>query len=434
MRCGLWVHSHNSRRCHKPDFCPLCLWNDILKVLAEAFGSGSGTFYGASAWWFITISWTTNPRNAKCVSGDYDPEDNKPPKGDRGYDPYPVVLGSDDYDSDMGWVGYQDARVLGLMMQEAVSDLYHQHIDGYHHKLEGVYRLHPGGANRVNLHCHTVANGREQDGDFIAQVLRQSITGKLSRCKDRLNRRYHVDLQVKAITTPEHLEHAVVYSEKVVPIRHMVADAMSRPEAKLPDGSWSPDYVDGLQTSLIHLIEDNIPNIFNGARLEPELPSLFRRKTVGNMVFTDKGTCIGDEPDWHKLARRRHAKKQREQRREKQKKKKEEEAKLRKQGKPVPAPKWYLRRRKHPRRLSCSLWVRARGQGVRCGTWAGVSSVAQYPTNRWASCASHCSGNRSRSEAAVRLNRAVCAERRVDFRSGNLFADSLPEAEPLCVR
>jgi hypothetical protein len=165
------------------------LWNDILKVLVASFGSGTGAFW-ARAWFFITISWTTNPRNAKCVTGDYEPDDNTPPEGDRGYDPYPVVLGLDDYDPDLGWVGYQDARLLGLIMQEAISDLYHrQHLDGYHHKLEGAYRLHPGGANRVNLHCHTVANGREQDGDFIAQVLRQSIAKMLSRCKNRLNRR-----------------------------------------------------------------------------------------------------------------------------------------------------------------------------------------------------------------------------------------------------
>jgi hypothetical protein len=81
VRCGLWANAKNSRRCHKPDFCALCLWNDILKVLVAAFGSGSGAFFGAQAWFFITIGWTTNPRNAKCSSGEYDPNDNRPPGG-----------------------------------------------------------------------------------------------------------------------------------------------------------------------------------------------------------------------------------------------------------------------------------------------------------------------------------------------------------------
>jgi hypothetical protein len=132
----------------------------------------------------------------------------------------------------------------------------------------------------------------------------------------------------------------------------MVADAMSRPEAKMPDGAWNPAYINGLDTALTRLIEDDIPSIFSGARLEPELPQLFRRKTVGNMVFNDNGSCIGDEPHWHKVLRRKHAEDQREKRRERRKKK---EAKLRKEGKPLLAPKRYPRRRKHPRRLSRSL-------------------------------------------------------------------------------
>jgi hypothetical protein len=39
VRCGIWAHSENSRRCHKTDICPYCLWIDILNVRVEAFGS-----------------------------------------------------------------------------------------------------------------------------------------------------------------------------------------------------------------------------------------------------------------------------------------------------------------------------------------------------------------------------------------------------------
>ena len=67
----------------------------------------------------------------------------------------------------------------------------------------------------------------------------------------------------------------------------------------MPDGSWNPGFVDGLQTSLLHLVEDDIPSIFSGARLEPGLPRLFRRKTAGNLVFqvTNDGRLLAYSAD-----------------------------------------------------------------------------------------------------------------------------------------
>jgi hypothetical protein len=365
VRCGIWANSANSRRCHKQDFCPNCLWNDMLKALAAAFGEASGAFYRALAWWFVTISWTTNPLNAKCVSGVYEPDQNKPPKGDRGYEPYPIVLGINDQDWDLGFSGCQDARTLGLIMEEVMGHVYHSAtVDGYRLKLEGCYRLNPGGANRVNLHSHTVANGRDLNGQHLAEALRETITRLVNRAVDshKLARPYYVDIQVKRISSPEHLENAIEYTEKTVPIRRMVADAMSRPEAKLPDGSWNPGYAGGLAVALERLVRDEIPAIFSGARLEIGLPPLFRRKTVGNMLFKDNGTCIGDEPEWHRAARRRHAKKQRKIRQERKRKRKELEAKMRKAGKPVPVPKRYARRRKNPRRLARSLQSKSKNE------------------------------------------------------------------------
>ena len=352
VRCGLWANTHNSRRCHQKEYCSLCLWNDVLKAPYYAFGSRSGAFYRAPAWWLITLGWTTNPANAKCASDDFHPEDILPPAGDRGYDPYPVVLGLDDTDPDLPFLGYEDARVLGLVMQEAVDALYQNyHIDGYHYRLEGAYRLNPGGANRVNLHSHTVADGREQDGEFIAQVLRRLVVAALRKYQPLLSHDYHPDISVKRITTPQHLERCVAYAEKVVPVRHMVADAMSRPEAKLPDGSWNPQFITELRTSLCRLIDDDIPAMLTGTRFDLELPPLSRRKTLGNMTFDDYGTCIGEEPDWHIESRRRHAEKQRKRRQEQ----KQEHARLAAAGLPVPAPRKYRRRNKNPRRRGRSL-------------------------------------------------------------------------------
>jgi len=352
VRCGLWANTHNSRRCHQNGFCALCLWNDVLKALYLAFGRHSGAFYRVACWWLITIGWTTNPRNAHCTSSDFHPADILPPAGDRGYDPYPVVLGLEDGDPDLPWLGYEDGRVLGLAMQEAIDGLYQDcHIDGYHFRLEGAYRLNPGGANRVNLHSHTVADGREEDGEFIAQALRWSVLETLRKYAPLLSRGYYPDIQIKRITTPEHLERCVAYSEKVVPVGHMVADAMSRPEARLTDGTWNSRFITGLRTSLLQLIHEDIPALLTGTRFDLELPPLARRKTVGNMTFNDHGTCIGEEPSWHAASRRQHTEKQRRRRREK----KREQQRLTGSGIPVSIPLKPRRRNKNPRRLGRSI-------------------------------------------------------------------------------
>jgi hypothetical protein len=352
VRCGLWANAHNSRRCHQKDFCAFCLWNDILNALYSAFGSRSGAFYEAPAWSLITIGWTSNLLNAKCVSDDFHPDEIRPPVGDRGYDPYPVVLGLDDTDPDCGWLGYDDARILGLAMQEAIDALYQgDYIDGYHYRLEGEYRLNPGGANRANLHCHTVANGRVEDAQAIVAVLKESVISVFGKYGPLLSRDYYPDIQVKRITTPEHLERCVAYTEKVVPVGHMVADAMSRPEAKLPNGSWNQQYTTELGASLRRLVDDDIPALLTGTRFDLELPPLFRRKTVGNMTFNDRGTCIGLEPDWHVENRRKHAEKQRKRRQEL----KREQERLEATGQPMPELPTYRRRNQNPRRFGRSI-------------------------------------------------------------------------------
>ena len=349
VRCGLWANTHNSRRCHQKDCCALCLWNDVLKALYLAFGRLSGAFYRAAAWWLITIGWTTNPANAKCSADDFHPRDILPPAGDRGYDPYPVVLGLDDSDPDCPWLGYEDARILGLVQQEAIDGLYQgRFLDGYHYHLEGEYRLNPGGANRVNLHSHSVGNGSLEDGQSLLAHVRPSVLEALRKYSPYLSRDYFPDIQVKRITTPEHLERCVAYTEKVVPVARIVADAMSRPEAKLPDGRWDQRFVIELQASLCRLIDEDIPALLTGTRFDLELPPLFRRKTVGNLTFNDRGTCIGDEPDWHVESRRKHAHKQRKRRQEL----KRQRRRLAAAGEPLAPPRKYRRRNQRPRRFS----------------------------------------------------------------------------------
>jgi hypothetical protein len=352
VRCGIWSNAKNSRRCHQVEFCALCLWNDILKALVYAFGGHSGAFSKAVAWFFLTIGWTTNPANADCRCADYNPHNFHPHARDRGYDPYPVVLGLSDDDPDAAFLGYEDARTLGNVTPWAIAELYHrEYINGYHSKREGEFSLQPGGANRVNFHDHTVSNGDEDNGQFIAEKLREFVNEGLAMFGRDLTQVYHPDIHVRKITSPEHLQHAICYDEKVVPVSHAVADALSRPEAKGADGFYDSRYIAKVKNSLARLIDDDIPAIFTGARLNEEQPPLFRRRTQGNMQFNDKGTCIGDEPDWHVLKRRKAAQNTRDSRERRKKRKEAREKEMCKADIPTPPRKKYPRRRKGSRRL-----------------------------------------------------------------------------------
>ena len=171
VRCGMWSSASNSRRCHKPDLCPLCLWNDHLKVLVQAFGERSGTFARARAWWFLTLGFTSNPNNSKWIVKDFDPHVPDPGDGDLRYDPYPVELAQESPE-----IGYDDARLLGLIVQEALDELYQSGLaDGFRAKLEGAFLLQPRADTRMNLHGHAIANGSEDNPDFIARAREEVV-------------------------------------------------------------------------------------------------------------------------------------------------------------------------------------------------------------------------------------------------------------------
>lgn len=347
VRCGLWSSASNSRRCHIPDLCPLCLWNDHLKVLVQAFGERSGAFARAQAWWFLTLGFTSNRNNSKWVVEDFDPHVPDPGDGDRGYDPYPVELAQE-----APYIGYTDARLLGLIVQEALDELYQSGlVDGYRNKLEGAFRLRPRADARMNLHGHAVANGSETNPDFMAEQLYALMQQGLRKYRRHLRHDHYPDVQVCPVASPQDLEGCVIYSEKIVPVARIVADAMDEPEAKREDGNWNQAYVIGLETKLCQLLNEDIPCVFTKFRYDEELLYLRRRKTVGNMTFNDSGTCIGREPGWHKKARQKKSKDQK----EKRQKRRKEQAEAKKEGVLVVEHKRQKRTRRNPRRLRRSL-------------------------------------------------------------------------------
>jgi hypothetical protein len=346
-RCGLWVNAQNSRRCHKCDLCPLCHWNDILKVLVQAFGENSGAFANAPCWTFITCGFTTNRANSKAVGRPLTEDDFHHVRGDDDYDAFPTRIGNDDEAPDHFSESYDDARILAVVVQEALDELYQRQIvDGYRNKLESAFRVTPGAAAWVNMHGHAIGNGRETNLQFIADSLAELMRAGLRRHRKKLLGDYHPDVLVLGVESAPDLVSCIVYSEKVVPVAAIAEDAMLKPGAVVGDGAPNGEYVHGLDESLNDLIDEHIPNLFSQFKLDRETCWLRRRKTVGNMKFSDNDTFVGREPDWHARARRKKAKALKDKR---------AEARTR-QGSPgAQQGKQQKRTRKNPRRLARTL-------------------------------------------------------------------------------
>lgn len=315
VRCGIWANARNSGRCHKTDLCAFCLWNDYLRAQFEAFGTASNAFIRSPNWLFITIGFTTQRKNSKAVGKDLDRDDFAFVRGDHLYDPFPICLGGGDDVPDCEFIGYNDAQALGRIVQDALDALYKaKTILGYRSKLEGAFMLIPEHAKRVNLHGHAVANGPDRNVQSIAVWLRDFVNEKLQQHQRFLYRRYFGDVVVLRINTAEDLERCILYSEKVVPIDKIVADALNHPTAIGADGNLDAVYVDALKVMLKELIDDDLPILFGSFDSDTGPGRLTRRKVVGNMKFRDGDGCIGDEPDWHVTQRRSRAKAQRERR------------------------------------------------------------------------------------------------------------------------
>jgi hypothetical protein len=320
VRCGLWINAKNSRRCHKPDYCPLCHWNDILKVLVQSFSVKSGAFGRSPCWSFITCGFTTNPANAKAVGRPLADDDFDHVRGDDHYDAFPTMLGNDDENPDDFSDGYQDARILAIIVQESLDQLYQCDIvDGYRNKIEGAYRIKPNprpqrldspqaGPVYVNMHGHAIANGRETNLQFIADALMELMRAGLQKYRKALSANYYPDVLALGMPSAEALVACIVYAEKVVAVDAIVKDAMLKPGAFLENGQPSPQYVKALDESLNELLDEHIPNLFGQLRLDDETRWLRRRKAIGNMQFKDGDTFIGKEPKWHVELRHKKAK------------------------------------------------------------------------------------------------------------------------------
>ena len=153
---------------------------------------------------------------------------------------------------------------------------------------------------------------------------------------------------------------ALLYSEKPVAVAEIYAEAMSRPQARRADGTWNQTHANSVWNSLSHLLTWDIQHIFTRFKLDQETMWLRRRKTVGNMTFSERNTCIGSEPEWHVKKREKSAKATREARL--RRKQEAEEAAAR--GEVVLQPIKQKRTRKNPRRLARSLQNRPAKQAM----------------------------------------------------------------------
>jgi hypothetical protein len=289
-------------------------------VLVQSFGVKSGAFGRSACWSLITCGFTTNPANAKAVGRNLGEDDFHHVRGDDYYDAFPTMLGNEDENPDDFSDGYQDARILAAIVQEALDELYHcDVVDGYRNKIEGAFRIKPNarppmpdspqaGPLYVNMHGHAIANGGETNLQFIADTLAQLMEAGLQKFKEELLGDYHPDVLVLGIPSAEALVACTVYAEKVVAVEAIVKDAMLKPGATLESGQPNPQYVKALDESRNQLLDGHIPNLFGQFSLDDETRWLRRRKTVGNMQFRDGYTFIGREPNWHKEMRHKKAK------------------------------------------------------------------------------------------------------------------------------
>lgn len=301
VRCGLWASRRNSRRCQNVDLCPLCLWHKKLRVLSEAYAADTLTFHRAPAWHFITCAFTDDPAHSKPVGKTLEQDDYETVRNDPA-NAYPVVL-----DSGIPWAGYDDCRLLGRIMQDAMDALYRDCLHGYHNKLEGAFRIRPGSYNACNFHCHAVANSTDHNPQYVADFLFDQMQAGLKKREDQLMAKYHPDVLVHHIATPEDLERVIQYTEKVVPIALIVDEA----KARCADSPTMDRDLAGLREALKDLVE-TLEHVFSGYQLDSWVRGLLRRKTVGNMRFGKN--CVAEEPAWHRIQRETKSRKQREKR------------------------------------------------------------------------------------------------------------------------
>jgi len=305
IKCGIWTKGssrkkRNSGRCKQYDACPLCIWIDFLKLLEEAFGPGSGTFGRAQNSFAIHLSIRDSKRNSRAIGRGLRPEDydllNDNGLYSEVYEARPVPL-----EADLDLTGIPTCRLVFLAAQEALDALYKRGIlAGYRQKLEVALLLQP---TRGLPHAHAVANGPEDNPQFIAEELYTEMNRVLKRHRLELVGPLYPSVRVYAIPTSDDLWKCVKYLEKPIPLGLLVREALSRAEAKNSDGTWNLAFMHRLEHGLLNLPEQlrRLSGGFRAADLE--FYWLQRRRSMGNMRFGKN--FIGYEPEWHENKRKR---------------------------------------------------------------------------------------------------------------------------------
>lgn len=302
IRCGIWTQGNtkkrNSGRCHEHDLCPLCVWIDHLKLIEESFGPELGAFARGKSWFNMHLSVRASRANS-CALGrgltdkDWDIEN---PNGmySELYESRPVGL-SVSLDHDVA-EGIQTCRFAFLAVQKALDAAYAKGkgiLGGYRQKLEVGLSLPP---THALPHAHSVGNGRDENPQFIADLLYEEMDKVLQHYRDELTIPLYPSVRVFSITSGGDLLRCLKYLEKIIPLNLIVRIAQQQLSAKNPDGTWNMEFLDMLESDLLDL-HDQLCDLRGGFRFFDEFYWVQRRRSLGNMRYGKQ--FIGSEPDWH---------------------------------------------------------------------------------------------------------------------------------------
>jgi hypothetical protein len=153
-------------------------------------------------------------------------------------------------------------------------------------------------STRALPHCHAIVSAAVgMDAQTLADELKRQMDAVLQAHSDDLQIPLFASVRVFAINSPQHLERASLYTEKVIPLGLLVGEALSRAGARNADGEFNPAFLKDLEHGLGNLY-DQIESISSGLRAyDPALHNVRERLTLGNLRF-GRG-CILAEPKWH---------------------------------------------------------------------------------------------------------------------------------------
>jgi hypothetical protein len=321
LRCGIWTKGsgkkRNSGRCKQYDLCALCNFIDFIRLLRVAFGPASGAYHKGRTWFVIHCSVREKQENSHAVGRVANEEDweitNRDGFYSGLYDPCPVPLRADRDHEDKE--GIQTCRIVFLAVQTALAALYKRDLfDGFRQKLEIALRFNP----ICGLpHGHAVANGLEDNPQFIADELYQEMQMVLTRYQSEMSVQLYPSVRVFSLTSPDDLLECVKYLEKTIPLGLLAKGALDYSDDDQPKVCQSKKTLDQIENDLINLHEQL--GHLSGTFLVSDHKShcIQRRRSLGNMRF---GTgFVGFEPQWHKETRLNEAEEQAQRRKKKKK-------------------------------------------------------------------------------------------------------------------